>query len=257
MSLEVHIVDMLHVNDNYNFILHESEQNITAVIDPSESDGVMSALGHLGLKLDYILNTHHHWDHTNGNETLKDLTGCQIVGYAHDAQRIPLIDIELDEGDVFSLGASKAEILFIPGHVTGHIAYHFANDKALFSGDTLFALGCGRVFEGTPQQLHQSLQKLAALPDDTIVYSAHEYTLANARFSRAVEPKNDARDAYVARAKERRQNGEPSIPTTLADEKAANPFLRCYESQIRTQLQMPDASDEEVFVALRKYKDRF
>ena len=188
--LTIHIIDMLHVQDNYNFLVRDEATGKTAVIDPSEAKGVLDALAEKRWTLDYILNTHHHWDHTNGNVKLKRETGCQVGGYRADAARIPAIDVMIDEDEPFALGESHAHILTVPGHVDGHIAYYFAKDRALFCGDTLFAMGCGRLFEGTAAQMHQSLQKLAALPDDTRVFCAHEYTIPNGRFARSVEPDN-------------------------------------------------------------------
>lgn len=243
MALQVHIVDMLHVNDNYNFILHDDVAGFTAVIDPSEEAGVVAALEEYGLTLDRILVTHSHWDHVGGIKKLVERYSCYVVAYAPDAHRIPCASVLVEEGDMVSVGNHTAKIIYTPGHLDGHIAYHFADDKLLFAGDVLFRMGCGRVFEGTTEDLYNSFQKLAALPEDTIVYTAHEYTLANARFARSVEPENEAREEQVKAAKALRKQGLPTIFTTIGQEKAANPFMR--------------AKSAEEFAELRANKDVF
>lgn len=294
-KLSIHIIDMLHVQDDYNFVLRDEANDLTAVIDPSEAKGIIAFLEEKGWGLDYILNTHHHWDHTNGNPGLKKQYDCQVVGAARDTQRIPLIDIALEENESFQFGDYRLDTFDISGHTIGHIAYYceavamsslrrqeslsMFDDKSnrdsrlthacvrgndeektvpvLFPGDTLFAMGCGRMFEGTPEMFHASLQKIAALPDETVIYPAHEYTIPNGRFARSMEPDNDAINAHIELAKERRRRGEPSIPTTLAREKATNPFLRTHSDTIRAQLDLPHADAVEVFAALRQRKDQY
>jgi hydroxyacylglutathione hydrolase len=255
--LHIHFIDMIHVQDNYNFLLHDDEENITAVIDPSESGGVVAALREKGWTLDFILNTHHHWDHTDGNMPLKEETGARVIGFVGDKARIPGIDIAVEEGQVVQLGASQAKILFVPGHTTGHIAFYFEQENALFCGDCLFCMGCGRMFEGTPQQFTKSLQQLAALPGATRVFCGHEYTIPNGRFARAMEPDNLAIGEAIERARSRRREKLPSVPTLLSDEKASNPFLRTHSEAIRTTLGLPNAEDWEIFAALRHAKDVF
>ena len=258
MTLNIIAVNMLHVQDNWNWLLHDDASGMTAVIDPSEASGIEAALEEKGLGLDFILCTHHHWDHTNGNLALKARYGCQIVGAAADAARIRGIDVALAENESFMLGGHCVETFDISGHTIGHIAFYCRQDKALFVGDTLFAMGCGRMFEGTPEIYHASLQKIVALPDETQIYCAHEYTLANGRFARAMEPDNEAIAEHMALAKARRKAGLPSLPTSLAREKATNPFLRTHSASIRKTLEMPaNASDTEVFAALRRAKDVF
>lgn len=257
MTLTIHILDMLHIEQNYSFLLRDEASGKTAVIDPPEADGVLKALEREGWALDYILNTHHHWDHVNGNLKLKEATGAKVVGNAADAYRIPAIDIHLREGESFALGESVADIMAISGHTIGHIAYYFVNDKAVFCGDTLFAMGCGRLFEGTPQMIVESIGKLMALPDDTRIYCGHEYTLANAKFALSVEPDNLDIQHRITEVEALREQGIPTVPTTVADEKRTNPFVRTHSTQIRESLAMQDASDVEVFAQLRAWKNEF
>jgi hydroxyacylglutathione hydrolase len=229
------------LTDNYIYLLRDQESGETAVVDPSEATPVLTALK--GEKLNYILNTHHHWDHTGGNLQLQKATGAMVVGFEGDAHRIPGIDRPLKDGQSFSLGQSTAKILFIPGHTLGHIAYHFARDLAVFCGDTLFSLGCGRLFEGTPAQMFHSLARLKNLADDTRVYCGHEYTVANAKFALTIDPKNDALRKRQKEAETLRAQKLPTVPSLLIDEKACNPFLR--------------AATEAEFARLRKLKDDF
>lgn len=244
--------------DNYNYVLHCTEQNITAVIDPSLAEPTLEVLEAKGWTLDYILSTHHHWDHTDGNHPLKVQTGCKVVGFAEDAKRIPDIDIMLNDGDRFSVGGHEAEILYIPGHTLGHVAYYFADVQSVFVGDTLFGMGCGRMFEGTPAMFVQSLQRLCALPNDTRIYCGHEYTLNNAKFALTVEPDNAELQQRAARVRMQRERDEYTVPFTLKEEKATNPFLRLNSPSIRRHLEMvSDASEQTVFAELRQRKDRF
>lgn len=244
MTLTIHIIDMLHIEDNYSFVLRDEASRKVAVIDPPEAKGVLEALAHEGWQLDYILNTHHHWDHVNGNIKLKVATGAQVVGNAADAHRIPGIDIKLQVGEAFALGESVAEIIAISGHTIGHIAYYFTADKAVFCGDTLFPMGCGRLFEGTPEQMVESICKLMALPDDTRIYCGHEYALSNAKFALSVDSNNKDLQERMRQVQELRNIGEPTVPTTVADEKRTNPFVRA-------------GSDVERFAQLRALKNDF
>ncbi|MDB2414620.1 hydroxyacylglutathione hydrolase [Rickettsiales bacterium] len=215
------------LTDNYIYLIHEEDKNITAVIDPAEAKPVLEELKNQGWNLDYILNTHHHYDHIGGNKQLKSETGCKVVGFANDAHRITGIDIKLNDGDNFDIGNSTAKVMFVPGHTLGHIIYYFEKDKILFCGDTLFSMGCGRLFEGTYEQMYQSLNKISALPDDVEVYCAHEYTQNNAEFALTIEPDNqDLKDRYE-QVKSLRKHKKPTIPTNIGLEKRTNPFLRC------------------------------
>jgi len=253
--LKVHMFPAL--SDNYGFLAHDEPSGLTAVIDTPEVAAIERALDKTGWTLNYILNTHHHFDHAGGNLELKEKTGCTIVGAANDAARIPGIDVQLQDGDCFELGQSKATIFEVPGHTTGHIAYWFEADKVAFVGDTLFALGCGRLFEGSPEQMWSSLQKLMALPDDTLVYCAHEYTQSNAQFALSVEPQNAALTARSKSIDEVRARNEPTVPTTIGLEKSTNPFLRPMSDDLQETLNMRGADLVEVFAETRARKDQF
>jgi hydroxyacylglutathione hydrolase len=253
--LEVEQIPVL--SDNYVYLIHDPAAGVTGVVDPAVAAPVLERLRQRGWTLDWILSTHHHNDHTGGNLELKEATGCRIAGPKKDAARIPGIDLGLVEGDTFKLGALTAEIFETPGHTSGHISYWFPEAKALFCADTLFSLGCGRVFEGNFEQMWRSLSKFEGLPDDALVYCAHEYTQSNARFALTVDPDNPALKARAAEVDRQRAAGQPTVPTTLGAERAANPFLRPHDPAIRRHLGLTDASDAEVFAEIRKRKDRF
>lgn len=214
------------LSDNYGFLVHDTETGQTTTIDTPDAGEIMRQADMAGWTLTHIWNTHHHFDHVGGNLALKDTLGVTIIGPKAESARIPGIDIQVGEGDTVSLGAFTADVFDTPAHTLGHIAYHFAGEKVIFVGDTLFALGCGRLFEGTPAQMWDAMQKFAALPADTKVYCAHEYTLSNAAFAVTVEPENQALLDYVETAKALRAKGKPTVPTTIGAEIAANPFMR-------------------------------
>lgn len=243
--------------DNYGWLVHDPGSGLTAAVDTPDAAAIRAALDARGWRLDYILNTHHHSDHAGGNLALKAATGCTVVGCRADAARIPGIDITLDDGDHFALGGHAARVVETPGHTVGHICYLFEADRAAFVGDTLFSLGCGRLFEGTPAQMWQSLQKLMALPDDTRVYCAHEYTAANGRFAVTLEPRNPALAARLVEVAALRAAGEPTVPSTIGLEKATNPFLRPASPELRASLGMPDAPAVAVLAETRRRKDAF
>lgn len=253
--LEIALVPCL--KDNYAYLLRDPATGATGVVDPSEAPPVEQALAARGWKLSHILNTHHHWDHTGGNAALKARTGARVVGPRPDSERIPAIDIAVDEGESFALGQAEARILFIPGHTRGHIAFWFAEAKAVFCGDTLFAMGCGRMFEGTAPQMWHSLGKLKALPAETRVYCGHEYTQANARFALTVEPGNAALRSRAAAVDAVRAKGLPTIPSTIAEERATNPFFRADEKSIAATLGLAGADAVAVFAEVRRLKDNF
>lgn len=246
------------LQDNYCYLLHDETSGKTAVVDTPEVAAIQKALADTGWQLDYILNTHHHRDHAGGNIELKAQTGCQVVGPKADTDRIPAIDIEVGEGDEFRLGDSAARIYDTPGHTRGHIVYHFADDNAAFVGDTLFAMGCGRVFEGTPAQMWNSLKKLRdVLPDPTRIYCAHEYTQGNARFALSVEPDNAELQARAAEVDRLRAAGQATVPSTMALEKATNPFLRPESPGLMAALDLAGADPVSVFAETRRRKDHF
>lgn len=253
--LEIDLVPCL--KDNYAYLLRDPATGATGVVDPSEAAPVEAALARRGWRLTHILNTHHHWDHTGGNPELKARHGAKVVGPKADRDRIPAIDIEVDEGAPFKLGEAEAQILFIPGHTRGHIAFWFPESKAVFCGDTLFALGCGRMFEGTPEQMWRSLGKLKALPPETRVYCGHEYTQANARFALTVEPQNRALVARAKQVDETRAEGRPTVPATIGEERETNPFLRADLPSIAKTLGLDGADPVAVFAEVRHRKDGF
>ncbi len=253
--LQVHMFGCLQ--DNYGFLVHEPEQQVTAAIDTPDARAVNAALRETGWHLTHILNTHHHFDHAGGNEALKAEWGCTIVGAESDRKRIPGIDQGVREGDAITLGRVQGRVLEVSGHTIGHIAYHFPEEKVAFVGDTLFVLGCGRLFEGTPEQMWQSLNKLMALPDDTIIYCAHEYTQANARFALSVDPDNQALQQRAAEIDRLRAAGTPTVPTRLALEKQTNPFLRPDDAGMQQHLDMVGQDPVSVFAEVRRRKDKF
>lgn len=253
--LEIHQIPVL--SDNYVYLAHDVATGKTAVVDPATHEEVLEALAEKGWTLTHILNTHHHADHTGGNMALKQATGCTIVGPRADRDRIPGIDVEVGDGESYALGESVAKVFDVPGHTRGHIAYWFGESDALFCGDTMFALGCGRLFEGTPQQMWTSLSKLRALPGSTQVYCAHEYTKSNAAFAVTVEPDNGALVARKSMIDDMRARGERTVPSTLAEEIATNPFLRPDSPDLQKTLGMVGAPLVEVFAETRRRKDNF
>ncbi|MDG2318831.1 MAG: hydroxyacylglutathione hydrolase [Rhodospirillaceae bacterium] len=245
------------LNDNYVYLVREPEQNAVGVVDPALVEPIMAEAERLGWAITHVINTHHHGDHTGGNLEIKKRTGCTIVGPGHDRDRIPGIDLEVNDGDTFKFGAAEADVFFVPGHTRGHIAYWFAGADALFCGDTLFSIGCGRVFEGTMDQMWSSLSRLRALPSETRVYCAHEYTQSNIQFAVSVDPNNLALRTREAEVKRKRERGEPTVPSRLGEELAANPFLRADQSDFQAALGMAGADPVAVFTKVRQRKDSF
>jgi hydroxyacylglutathione hydrolase len=243
--------------DNYGYLLHDADSGVTAAVDTPDATEILAQLAARGWRLTHILNTHHHNDHAGGNLELKRRTGCTIVGPKRDAARIPGIDRAVGEGDVVMLGSHRATVHDTPGHTRGHIVYHFADARAAFVGDTLFTIGCGRLFEGTPAEMWSSLQKILCWPDDTRLYCAHEYTQANARFALTVEPRNAALRERAAAVAKLRAAGRPTVPSTLAEERATNPFLRAASAELRATIGLPNAADVDVFARTRALKDAF
>lgn len=251
MPLTVHQFACL--SDNYGFLVRDEASGYTACIDTPEAGAILRELKSLGWKLDLILNTHWHPDHAGGNADVQAATGARVVGPA-EVTRIATLDREVRGGDQVQLGDTRFEVIESGGHTLGHVAFHSPEEKVAFVGDTLFALGCGRLFEGTPEQMWDSLQRLAALPDDTTVYCAHEYTASNARFALSVDddPALKARAEAVFAARER---GEPTVPTTIGQERATNPFLRA--PLLAGRVGAAGQPDHRAFAAVRAAKDVF
>lgn len=254
MSLVIDQIPCL--SDNYGYLVHEPLSGQTATIDTPEMEPIMDRLTARGWTLTHIFNTHHHFDHTGANLDLKAATGCEIIGPAGEQQRIPGIDRAVDQGDTLMLGDVAFDILNVGGHTLGHIAYVSRSTGHAFVGDTLFAMGCGRVFEGTMTQMWESLQKLAALPPETQVYCAHEYTEANARFAATIDPDNQALMTRIEEITALRAADKPTVPTTIGLELATNPFLRAADPGIRALLGMEAANDDAVFAEIRARKDK-
>lgn len=224
--MAIEIVRIPVLSDNYVWLVHEPKSGETMVVDPAVAPPVLDEAELRGWKITQIWNTHWHPDHTGGNAEIKEATGCRITGPAAEFDRIPTLDIQVQGGDIVKLGEIEAHVIDVPAHTAGHIAYHFAADEAAFVGDTLFAMGCGRLFEGTAEQMYTNMRKLEALGDDTAVYCAHEYTLSNGRFALTVEPDNAALASRMGEVIAMRERGEATVPTSIALERATNPFMR-------------------------------
>ena len=250
MAIDVHQFPCL--SDNYGFLVRDRDSGLAACVDTPDAKAILAELDKTGWKLALILNTHWHPDHAGGNAEIKAATGCEIVG-PKEVTRIAPLDREVRDGDVVDLGASRFLVLESGGHTLGHVTYFDEADKVAFVGDTLFALGCGRLFEGTAEQMWTSLQRLAALPDETVVYCAHEYTASNARFALSVDP-GEALKARADQIFAARERGEPTVPTTIGLEKATNPFLRAPALAPAMGVQGPDY---QAFAAVRAAKDGF
>lgn len=245
------------LSDNYGYLLHDRETGAVATIDTPDAGAINAALAREGWRLTHILNTHWHPDHAGGNLALKERWGCRIVGPKGEAAKIPGIDEAVGEGDLVALGASKALVHDTPGHTAGHIIYCFAEDGAAFVGDTIFALGCGRLFEGTPAQMWASLSKVAALPPETKLYCAHEYTQSNARFALTIDPANEALKRRAEEINARRARNEPTVPSSVAEELATNPFLRAQNAGVQEAVGLKGGDPVSVFAEVRRRKDSF
>jgi hydroxyacylglutathione hydrolase len=224
------------LSDNYVWLMHEESSGETVVIDPAVSEPVLAEAERRGWRITQIWNTHWHPDHTGGNQGIKAAMGCVVTGPAAEASRIPTLDRTVSEGDRVRLGPVEARVMEVPAHTAGHIAYHLPSEDAAFVGDTMFAMGCGRLFEGTAEQMFDNLQRLSALPPETNVYCAHEYTLSNGRFASVAEPGNADIAARLREVEEARALGEPTVPTTIALERATNPFVRARSAEELAQL---------------------
>jgi len=244
-------------SDNYGVLLHDPETGQTASIDAPEEQPILDALARRGWTLTHILTTHHHTDHVEGNLGLKERFAVEIVGPVNEAVAIPGLDRSVADGDEFEFGDHTVCVIETPGHTAGHVCYYFPDDKILFAADTLFALGCGRLFERPAADMWHSLQRISALPDETAVYFGHEYTLSNARFALTIDPDNKRLQARVRDIEEARAANRFTIPTTIGLEKETNPFLRVTDPAVRRNLLMESKSNEDVFAEIRKRKDNF
>ena len=239
--MKVEIISCLE--DNYSYLIIDKNNKKTCIVDPSEPRPVVDFLEKNNLKLNYILNTHHHYDHIGGNIELKKKYNAKVIGFKGDYKRIPEIDFKLEDGEIWKQDNFEAKIIHVPGHTLGHICFHFYNENNLFTGDTLFSLGCGRIFEGTYEQMFNSLKKIKTLPKDTEIYCGHEYTLQNSNFCASYDADNLQLKNKITKIKEKLRNGLPTIPTNLDDELQCNIFLK--------------ANDVQTFSKLRDLKDNF
>ncbi|WP_120500243.1 hydroxyacylglutathione hydrolase [Roseovarius sp. EL26] len=255
MALQIETIPCL--SDNYAFLAHDAETGQTAVIDVPEAAPILAALERTGWTLSHVFLTHHHYDHVDGLTELLAAAPATVIGAAADAHRLPPLDVAVGEGDSVAVGSQTGHVLDVSGHTVGHIAIHFPESSVAFTADSLMALGCGRVFEGTMPQMWESLQKLAALPQDTVIYSGHEYTQSNARFALSVDPENEALQKRAAEIDAARAENRPTVPSTLAEELATNPFLRAGNSILQAQLGMEGVDAETTFAEIRQRKDRF
>ena len=245
------------LSDNFGVLLHDPVTGQTASIDAPEEQPILDALNRRGWKLTHILTTHHHFDHVQANLALKEKFKVQIIGPKGEADKIPGIDRAVGDGEQFEFAGHHVDVIETPGHTLGHICFHFPEDKMLFSADTLFALGCGRLFEAPAPVMWTSIQKLMGLPDDTVVYFGHEYTATNARFALTVDPDNQALKTRVAEITAQRDKGLWTAPTTIGLERATNPYMRVDSHSIRKHLDLLSATDAQVFAEIRTRKDNF
>ena len=255
MPLEIVTIPCL--SDNYAFLIHAAETGETALVDAPEAAPIAAALADRDWRLSHILITHHHGDHIDGVEALRAASGAKVIGAGADARRLPKLDVAVADGDSFDFAGHAVQVFDVSGHTIGHIAFYIPDAGAAFTADSLMALGCGRLFEGTPEMMWASLRKLAALPAETLICSGHEYTASNARFALTVEPGNPDLAARAKAIDAARADGVPTVPSTLAEELATNPFLRAHLSEVKTAIGMSDASDVAVFAEIRQRKDRF
>ena len=253
--LDISIIKCL--SDNYSYLIRDKKTNLVGVVDPSEFNAVDSKISKTYKKLDFILNTHHHDDHVGGNMDLKKKYNSKIVCSSYDESRIPGVDVKKSDGDRFSLGETDFKIIHIPGHTLGHIAFYSEKTNVIFVGDTLFSLGCGRIFEGTFEQMFASLEKIKNLSKNAMVYCGHEYTNKNGQFCISIDKENIKLRGRIEDAKSKTQKKLPTIPTTLGEELETNIFFRCDNKKIKSNLKMDNASKLEVFTKLRNLKDKF
>ena len=253
--LEVTIIKCL--SDNYSYLIKDKKTDLVGIVDPSEFDPVDIEISKTYKKLDFILNTHHHNDHVGGNIDLKKKYNSKIICSSYDEKKIPGVDIKKSDGDQFSLGETNFKIIHIPGHTLGHIAFYSEKANVIFTGDTLFSLGCGRIFEGTFEQMFESLEKIKNLSKNTMMFCGHEYTNKNAQFCISIDKDNTKLRDRIEDVKNKTQKKLPTLPITLGEELETNIFLRCDNKKIKNNLKMNNSSKLEVFTKLRNLKDKF
>ena len=251
------IIPIPCLTDNYAYIINDQTTKTISIVDPSESKPIIEFLKENKLKLNFIFNTHHHYDHIGGNIELKKFYDAKVIGFDQDKNRIPGIDIALKDNEYFKFGNLKLKLIHIPGHTLGHVCFYFEKEKIIFTGDTLFSLGCGRIFEGTYKQMYKSLEKIKNLPEDTKIYCGHEYTLKNSQFCKKIDSKNINLDKKILEIKSKRLSNLPTVPSTLKDELDCNVFLRCDDEEIKSSLNIKSGNSVEVFKKLRDLKDNF
>lgn len=257
-KMPIEVAQFICLSDNFGILVHDPDTGATASVDAPDGDAIAAEAARRGWTLTHLLLTHHHLDHVQGAETLrKRFPQMKIVGAAKDAHRLPPLDQAVSDGDEVAVGAARARVIATPGHTLGHVAFYFPEDEAVFVGDTLFSLGCGRVFEGTTDEMRLSLETLANLPRETRVYCGHEYTQANGRFAVTVDPENPVLRERVERVAALRAAGKFTLPTTIALENATNPFLRVEDPDVKKAMGMDDANPFAVFAEMRERKNRF
>ena len=255
--MTIHIDQFTCRADNFGVLIHDDQSGETALIDAPEESSILEAVARTGWKPTVILTTHHHIDHVEANLSLKQKFNLKIIGPKAEADKIPGIDEQVKEGDVIKFGGEDIRVIETPGHTAGHISFYLPKSGVAFTADTLFALGCGRLFEAPPPVMYNSLKKLAALPRETVVYCGHEYTLSNAKFALTIDPENPKLKERAKEIEKLRGEGKATLPTTIGEELDTNPFLRWADPAIRKHLGMESATDAEVFAEIRKRKDNF
>ena len=253
--IEIEIVPAL--SDNYIYIVHNQNKSLTAVIDPGEAEPVNKSLKEKNWTLNQIINTHHHYDHAAGNDTLIKSSNAKLIAPLYDKQRIKDVDQFVSDKDTIQIAGFHSEVIYTPGHTLGHVCYYLKNEKILFSGDTLFHLGCGRVFEGTMEDMKNSLKKLVNLPDDITVFCGHEYTLSNAKFCISLEPNNNELNKKYEEILNLRNDNKPTIPFNLGEEKKLNPFLKFDNQEFKNSINLNNSNEIETFKFVRNKKDNF
>lgn len=255
ISFQVNLVKCL--SDNYSYIIFNTVSKKAIIIDPAEAQPIINEVENLGIKPEYILITHHHADHTDGNLELKKVFNCKIIGYENDSKRIPGIDVGIKDKGVITFENEEIELNFSPGHTSGHVFYYFKKNKIAFVGDVVFSMGCGRVFEGTLDQMYNSVMKIKSLPDETKLYCGHEYTENNLNFCLAYDSNNENLKLRATEVINLRKDNLPTLPTTVLSEKKNNIFFRCDDEDVAKQIEMTGSKPKEIFKKLRELKDNF